>query len=60
MVLQFTPFKSVIDPTFWFKLGELKLDVIRLDDAEIQIHGHYTNSNVPTCLMEFDYSAFNK
>lgn len=59
MVLQFVPFKSVVDASFWHKLAEFKLDVVRLDDSAINIQGFYSNLDQLDTFFEVDYSAFN-
>lgn len=38
-MLKFVPFESFINPTFWYKLAEIKLDVDRLNDGERRIYG---------------------
>ncbi|TFK21522.1 E1-like protein-activating [Coprinopsis marcescibilis] len=40
-ILQFAPFSSVVSPAFWHKLTDLKIDVLRLDDAPVGISGSY-------------------
>ncbi|KAJ3254948.1 Autophagy protein 7 [Boothiomyces macroporosus] len=40
-ILQFEPFSSQIDGTFWEKLGKLKIDYYKLDDSEKEIYGYY-------------------
>ncbi|EGG00390.1 uncharacterized protein MELLADRAFT_118051 [Melampsora larici-populina 98AG31] len=40
-VLQFIPFSSSIDPTFWHTLTKLKIDVLKLGDQPIPIKGIY-------------------
>lgn len=59
-ILQFAPFESFVSPTFWHKLAELKLDYDRLSDTERSIFGHYTNRKASACLLEVDYSAYNR
>jgi len=60
MILQFAPWESFVSPTFWHKLAELKLDHDRLSDSKRSIAGHYTNRNASGCLMEVDYTAYNR
>lgn len=59
-ILRYMPFQSFVDPSFWHKLSELKIDVDRLDDRRKEINGSYTNSNVLHCLMEVDCTSFNQ
>ncbi|MBW0488272.1 hypothetical protein O181_027987 [Austropuccinia psidii MF-1] len=40
-ILQFVPFDSSIDPTFWHTLTKLKIDVLKLKDQPIPIVGWY-------------------
>lgn len=62
--LQFVPFTSFVNPSFWHKLGELKIDVDRLDDVPRTICGFFSNTdtsgNPGKCLLEVDYTAFNR
>lgn len=59
-IFKFVPIKSFVHPYFWHKLAELKLDVDRLNDQAKPIFGYYTNNNSQDCLIEVDYTAFNK
>lgn len=58
-VLQYVPFKSFVQASFWHKLAEIKIDVDKLSDGPREIYGYYTNANAKECLFEVDYSAFN-
>ncbi|KAL0567985.1 Autophagy protein 7 [Marasmius crinis-equi] len=40
-IVQFSPLPSLISPSFWHQLTELKLDVLKLSDAEVEITGTY-------------------
>lgn len=40
-VLQFIPFSSSIDPTFWHALTKLKIDVLKLRDQPVPIQAWY-------------------
>ncbi|THV04544.1 E1-like protein-activating [Dendrothele bispora CBS 962.96] len=40
-IVQFAPLPSQTHPSFWHKLTELKLDVLKLSDAEVDIIGSY-------------------
>lgn len=42
-VLQYVPFSSMVEPGFWHKLSENKLNVYGLDDKPRQIKGFYFN-----------------
>lgn len=59
-ILQFLPFKSFVSPTFWHKLAELKIEVLKLSDSPEKIYGFFTNHKAKSHLIEVDYSSFNK
>ncbi|POW16552.1 hypothetical protein PSHT_06602 [Puccinia striiformis] len=40
-ILQFVPFNSSIDPTFWHALTQLKIDILKLGDEPVGIQGWY-------------------
>uniref|UniRef100_A0A0K8UC96 Ubiquitin-like modifier-activating enzyme ATG7 n=1 Tax=Bactrocera latifrons TaxID=174628 RepID=A0A0K8UC96_BACLA len=58
-VLQYAPLQSFVNPTFWHKLSDIKLNHDRLSDAPKHIFAYYTNFNAKACLLETDYTAFN-
>lgn len=41
-LLQFTPFSSLTHPSFWHKLTQLKLDVLKLSDDEVTVSATYS------------------
>ncbi|KAF9059765.1 hypothetical protein BDP27DRAFT_1430889 [Rhodocollybia butyracea] len=41
VIVQFSPLPSLTHPSFWHKLTELKLDVLKLSDAEVDITATY-------------------
>lgn len=41
-LLTFTPLSSSLDPSFWASLTQLKIDVLKLDEAPVQATGSYT------------------
>ncbi|TRM69789.1 hypothetical protein BD626DRAFT_18463 [Schizophyllum amplum] len=45
-IIQFTPLSSQIHPTFWNKLTQLKIDVLRLSDATVPITATYSEGRV--------------
>ncbi|KAI4526196.1 E1-like protein-activating [Schizophyllum commune Loenen D] len=45
-VIQFAPLTSQINPTFWHKLTQLKIDVLRLSDAQVPITATYTEGRL--------------
>lgn len=44
--LQFTPFASSVDASFWHQLSALKLDTLKLDDRVLSINGTYAPGKV--------------
>ncbi|KAH9916855.1 uncharacterized protein B0H18DRAFT_56241 [Fomitopsis serialis] len=40
-IVQFAPFSSLVQPAFWHALTDFKIDVLRLSDDAITIHGSY-------------------
>jgi len=40
-LLQFQPFSSAIDVTFWNELSKRKLAIYKLDESKVPIFGHY-------------------
>ncbi|KAL5274081.1 ATG7 family protein [Megaselia abdita] len=58
-ILQFLPFKSFVNSSFWHKLAELKIDVLKLSDTPETVHGFYSSFQAKSHLLEVDYSAFN-
>ena len=62
LLLQFLPFSSVAETTFWHKLTQLKIDVYALKDEPVEIVGHYGNhtaAKLPACF-NIDYNSFEK
>ncbi|XP_059150517.1 ubiquitin-like modifier-activating enzyme ATG7 isoform X2 [Physella acuta] len=59
--VQFAPFASSVDPGFWQKLTEKKLNEYGLDESQKSIHGFFTNGSAPGISPQItvDYSAFN-
>lgn len=60
-ILKFSSFSSSVEPSFWHKLSQLKLDVDRLDETERKIWGMYSLTNQPgkCCRFFLDCTAFN-
>lgn len=60
--LKFAPFSSCIDPSFWHRITQLKLDVDRLNENAHQIWGYYSNKKPEGLngLLSVDCSSFNK
>ena len=59
-ILQFMPFSSSLDSSFWHTFSQKKLDTIQLNEEKIPITATYTNSD-PTGFnprISLDYSVF--
>ena len=41
-IVQFAPFSSLVQPSFWHELTNLKIDVLRLSDETLPISAVYT------------------
>ena len=41
-IVQFAPFASLVQPAFWHELTNIKIDVLRLSDAQIPVSASYT------------------
>ena len=41
-IIQFAPLSSLIQPSLWHKLTDLKIDVLQLSDAAVPISGSYS------------------
>uniref|UniRef100_A0A0A9YG02 Ubiquitin-like modifier-activating enzyme ATG7 n=2 Tax=Lygus hesperus TaxID=30085 RepID=A0A0A9YG02_LYGHE len=55
--LTFLPIEAVVDPSFWHKLSQVKLDVDRLSETPKNITGYSLD---PTALsLIVDYTSFN-
>lgn len=60
--LQFAPFSSFLDPGFWHKLSENKLNVYGLDESAKCIYGFYFNGEymdsikILKALVTFDFN----
>lgn len=39
---QFSPFSTSIAPNFWHSLTKIKLQILKLSDESIPIHGSFT------------------
>nr|CAD7423255.1 unnamed protein product [Timema monikensis] len=61
-ILQFASFTSYVDPSFWHKLSQLKLDIDKLEEKVRLIWGKYSSYTSNTSLKPsvfVDYSAYN-
>lgn len=60
-LVQFVPFSSCVDPSFWHKLAQLKLDVHKLEEPRQEIWGYYSNVEPRGLnrILSVDCSSFN-
>lgn len=56
--LKFVPFSSTLDPDFWFKVSQLKLEVDKLDEVNRPLIGYYNSKKSP--YLTVDCSSFNQ
>eukprot|EP01112_Ceratiomyxa_fruticulosa_P011811 TRINITY_DN3239_c0_g2_i5.p1 TRINITY_DN3239_c0_g2~~TRINITY_DN3239_c0_g2_i5.p1 ORF type:complete len:623 (+),score=106.10 TRINITY_DN3239_c0_g2_i5:111-1979(+) len=59
-ILQFQPFSSAVNVSFWYELGKLKLDRFKLAEEPIPINGYYTtgiHSGIPS-FINLERDAF--
>lgn len=41
-ILQFTPLSSLVQPSLWHKLSDLKIDVLKLSEEAVPLRASYT------------------
>ena len=41
-IVQFAPFSSLVEPSFWHALTDLKIDVLRLSDDVLELSASYS------------------
>jgi hypothetical protein len=60
-ILQYSPFNSSVDPSFWHKLSQVKLDIDKLEEKVRSVWGYYSNAIPPglTSFLHVDCSAYN-
>lgn len=60
--LQYVNFSSLINPSFWHKLTQLKLDVDKLDETERHIWAslNFSDSSTQHLYIEVDSTSFNE
>ena len=61
-IVKFEPFSSLLHPTFWHKLTQLKLDVLQLDESAISITGEFSFDCKEGFPPQFivDYTSFDE
>ena len=58
--LKFSPFSSHVDPSFWHKLSQIKLDIDKLDENVRSVWGSYSNVNVAgSPSLHVDCTSYN-
>lgn len=59
-LLEYIPFTSSINPSFWSKLTEIKLDVDKLEENQRKIWGYVSMvGSQAQMLLEVDSTSFN-
>ncbi|XP_050304450.1 ubiquitin-like modifier-activating enzyme ATG7 [Anthonomus grandis grandis] len=61
--LTYVQVSSSVNPSFWSKLTELKLNVDKLDETERDVWGYFSllrNKNVSQPMLEVDSTSFNE
>ncbi|CAH0554782.1 unnamed protein product [Brassicogethes aeneus] len=60
--LTYVQLSSCVNPSFWNKLTELKLNVDKLDEASRNIWGYFTNLNKDcvNSILEVDSTSYNE
>lgn len=59
-ILSYVPLSSSVNPSFWNKLSELKLNVYKLDESCQYIWGFYNVPNTTNLnCVEVDSTSFN-
>lgn len=57
-LLQFVPYESCVEHTFWYKFTKLKLDVDMLEEKKRYIWGHYSPHYHR--ILNVDCTSFNR
>lgn len=47
-IVQFTPFSSVVQPSFWHELTKLKIDVLKLSEEFLSVTATYSTGRSVT------------
>lgn len=59
-ILQYNALSSFIDPGFWHKLTQVKLDIDKLEDRRKKVWGSYSyQNNEVGNLLEVSSTSFN-
>ena len=54
-ILKFVPFVSCIEPGFWYKLRDLKLNELALNESSHSIKVYYNNSQLTIFIIIFSF-----
>jgi hypothetical protein len=59
--LMFSPFSSLISPTFWGKFNEFKVEVWKLNEDPVDICGFYAPHDIPGSnpILSVDNTSFD-
>uniref|UniRef100_A0A8D8RGY4 Ubiquitin-like modifier-activating enzyme ATG7 n=1 Tax=Cacopsylla melanoneura TaxID=428564 RepID=A0A8D8RGY4_9HEMI len=57
-ILNFIPFVSSIEPTFWYKLSEIKLDEDKLKEVPRPVQGFFNHNS--SCKLYVNSSSFSR
>ncbi|KAL1455894.1 hypothetical protein WDU94_000659 [Cyamophila willieti] len=57
-ILNFIPFISSIEPTFWYKLSEIKLDEDKLKEVPRRVQGFFNHNS--SCRLYINNSSFSR
>lgn len=58
-LLTYVQLSSSVNPSFWNKLSDLKLNVYKLDETQKDIWGFFNMINSSAAFIEVDSSSFN-
>jgi hypothetical protein len=59
--LMFSPFSSLISPTFWGKFDEVKVEVLKLNEDPVPIWGFYASHDMSDVnpILSVDNTSFD-
>lgn len=58
--IQFYPFSTIIDSSFWIELRRLKLDQLKLDSSPVVISPVFSTSRANSHLVQLNYESFQE
>ncbi|CAH2267274.1 jg14741 [Pararge aegeria aegeria] len=59
-IIQYVPFTSFVNPSFWHSFTDIKFNVDKLSENTKQIYGRFSYANDIGPVFEVDGTAFNK